>query len=358
MNGSQKLLAGIVLLAICALLVVPMVIFLRVGNIALSGLWAVFICMSVALILKNSVYFMSAGKIVLLSCFGNIYDIFSSKIPGKNGTLNSGILVTIPIIVNRHILPWGQFLVSLESNNVAYTKADAEDPTTSVKVYAHIQVQLNPDLEKLSQLIHLMNAGAHYDFTEEVWGRRYVSDPDSVMPKFENERCVCLATFIQGMIQVPFDEAVVQAIPFFTLQETLSNLDSIQQKIIGRLDAKGTVFNIHDVKTMFSVFDIKLIAITPSDEETTKAIGARSIAVRQGLATVATAEANAKAAVVTATGEAESIKRLANQLSTPEGKLAFARELTKSLPEGTQLVITPGMIDAAIAKILKAQNHS
>lgn len=332
MTRSQMVLALLLLSGIAILLFAPLAARAITGNILLTMLWVIFMILFTALLLHYAIFFMKSGKMVLLSSFGNIYGLFSPQIPGKNGTFNSGILVTVPFITQRQLLPTGAFLVSLESNT-ANTKNTLKDPTAAVRVYAHIQVQLKQDASTLARLIHLLpGAGTHQNFTKNVDEKRYITEGADLLPKFTLEPCPCLATFLRSLLQTPFDEAVGQAIAQFTLGQNLSNVEKIQTLILARLNEEETVFKEQRVKECFSVFDINLVAIAPTNAETVSAIAARSIAVRKGHATVAEAKAKGEASIITETARATGIAKVAETINqNPGARSVLAADTLKTV---------------------------
>lgn len=348
MKPVQLLIATLMLFAITIFIALPFAVFAAVGSPLLLGLWTVFSLAFIALILKYSVLIMKAGKMVVVSCFGNIYGLYSPQLSGKNGTLDSGILITPPFMVKRQILPTGAFIVALQSST-ANTKNADEDPTVEMRVIAHIQVRLKQNRRSLERLIHLMpGAGDRRDFTHGSHQDTYDLKDDGFTVKIVPEACLAIVKFLATLLQAPFNEVAGQTIPEFTLQECLKDKPAIQKRMLDILDTKGTVFSDQEVRDCFQEFDITVIAISPTSEAVAKAIAARSIAVRQGKANIAEAEAKSTVRGIAAIAEANAITTVAASLNKDGGKLVLAAETIGKMPN-VQLITGMSPVDAGMS---------
>lgn len=317
-----------------------------------------------------STHFIQPDGIIVAVFLGEVYGVYAPETPANKGEVSSkGIFGTDIVFIfpfplaKAYRFPLTAFTLPI-NDVLANTRKTDQEPLTPVKAYLSMTIRVCPNVHTLQKLIqtipailrsnqNLMGPDEEMEFLSEV------SPEGEIVLK--PKRCSILALRIENALRTTIHERVSRAIAHFSLSECLENSETLKNKIKEQM--RGTIVEqaglINEVSEgIVPFFDINISKIIPIDKETAKFLSAETSALLKSRGHVAEARGLAEATVLEGEALAQYIEAVANQLKTPEGKLAFARELTKSLPEGTQLIITPGMIDAAIAKILKAQNHS
>lgn len=330
------------------------------------ALWGVLCGLVILLMIAYSLFVLRPERMILATLLGEIYELYSPTAHGtgtaKRGTWNTDIAVIFPpILAQGYIFPLNGFVIPFTSVG-GNTKKEGDEALTPVIAFVNLTIRFAPNLGGLRRLVQalpvLLESEGGNDFTVETKMDIFKKIKVDGTPELETKIFPCIAKVLAKVLQPIMDEAVSRAVADFPLTKALLSKKTIEKKIKSHL--KGTIVEhagmlITDATNpeyLCWLFDVNLIEFLPADPDTAKAVSAEMRQFLDGKGKIANAIAEATAKKKLADGDAEYVRLVAAQAQTPEGKLALASQTLQKLPPGTQLIATPGVLDAVVAQVL------
>lgn len=344
---------------------------------AQGALWACLLFETVITlrILARTFRALATDTMILLSFLGDPIRLYSPR--NSHGIFGTGLVIPFPPgLVKPHVLPIDAFDVPFASSG-ASTKRDTRqdkitgekviEPMTPVTVFVQVTMQLPdnlPDMTIIVQELGILDE-EHGDDLSHRENLGFYSGYKDGLPDLKDLKVPCIAHKMQSLLQGTVNEGVGRAIPNYGLSSARENSADIEIAIMDELSKPNKISEksgllsrhnpgkwnkievldsnkrVHVFYSRCPLFDINIITILPSNAEALKAL---SVETQKML--------EAQGAIREAEGIAASTKLVAEQLKTPEGRAAFAKELAKALPQGTVMSVGQGSLDAALTKFM------